>query len=76
MQADLDEHLGSGREYFYRFSYDGTHSPVGRCQTVPAPEDSPDATRDRLVVLRVPEGEVRIEEIGSVDPTVDMEDPR
>lgn len=49
VSVDLDEHLESGREYFYRFSYDGTHSQVGRCQTVPAPEDDPE--RVRIVVV-------------------------
>lgn len=45
VKVDLDGHLESGREYHYRFVYDGVASRPGRCRTLPAPGDSPDSIR-------------------------------
>lgn len=43
VRADLDGELEPDSEYCYRFVYDGVASPVGRCQTLPAPTASPDS---------------------------------
>ncbi|MFB6297083.1 MAG: alkaline phosphatase [Salinirussus sp.] len=47
--VDLDGRLEPGTEYHYRFVYDGVASRTGRCQTLPAPDASPDSVR--LAVL-------------------------
>ncbi|QLD91210.1 alkaline phosphatase D family protein [Natronomonas salina] len=49
VKVDLDGHLEADREYHYRFVYRGVASRVGRCQTLPRPEDSPESVR--LAVL-------------------------
>jgi len=45
VKIDLDGRLSPGSEYFYRFIYDGTATRTGRCQTLPAPEESLDSLR-------------------------------
>jgi alkaline phosphatase D len=49
VKVDLDGELEPDSEYAYRFVYDGVESRTGWCQTLPAPEDSPDSLR--LAVL-------------------------
>ena len=45
VKIDLDERLEPDTEYAYRFIYDGVSSQVGRCQTLPDEESSPDSVR-------------------------------
>ncbi|RXK46875.1 alkaline phosphatase D family protein [Halorientalis pallida] len=45
VKVDLDGHLEPDSEYHYRFVYDGVASRPGRCQTLPAPDASPDSLR-------------------------------
>ncbi|WP_246998312.1 alkaline phosphatase D family protein [Halosolutus gelatinilyticus] len=45
IKVDLDGHLDSDREYHYRFYYRDTASRIGRCQTLPASDASPEAMR-------------------------------
>ncbi|WP_435317755.1 alkaline phosphatase D family protein [Haloarchaeobius sp. TZWSO28] len=42
VKVDLDGVLDSFSEYFYRFVYGTTASRVGRCRTLPAPDESPE----------------------------------
>ena len=49
VKVDLDGYLAPDSEYHYRFVYRGVASRVGRCRTLPRPEDSPDSVR--LAVL-------------------------
>ncbi|PSQ15900.1 alkaline phosphatase [Halobacteriales archaeon QS_8_69_26] len=44
-KVDLDGHLDPDEEYHYRFVYRGVPSRVGRCRTLPAPDDSPESVR-------------------------------
>jgi alkaline phosphatase D len=41
--VDLDGSLSSNSEYFYRFTYGGVRSRVGRCQTLPQSDASPES---------------------------------
>ena len=43
VKIDLDGHLDPDTEYAYRFVYDGVRSRVGRCQTLPDEESSPES---------------------------------
>ena len=43
VKIDLDGELAADTRYHYRFVYDGTASPTGRCHTLPAPDASPDS---------------------------------
>ncbi|WP_306061512.1 PhoD-like phosphatase N-terminal domain-containing protein [Natronococcus wangiae] len=45
VKVDLDGSLESDREYYYRFYYRNTASRIGRCQTLPAPDASPEVMR-------------------------------
>jgi alkaline phosphatase D len=49
VKVDLDGRLAPDSTYHYRFVYDGASSQVGRCRTLPRPDDSPDSVR--LAVL-------------------------
>jgi len=42
VKVDLDGELAPGQSYYYQFTYDGAASPVGRCQTLPAADASPE----------------------------------
>jgi alkaline phosphatase D len=43
VKVDLDGNLDSNHQYYYRFTYDGTRSSVGRARTLPGPDESPDS---------------------------------
>lgn len=43
--VDLDGLLSSNDRYFYRFTYGGVRSRVGRCQTLPHPDASPESVK-------------------------------
>ncbi|MFB6128094.1 MAG: alkaline phosphatase [Halolamina sp.] len=43
--VDLDGELDADERYHYRFVYDGTASPTGRCRTLPTPGESVDDLR-------------------------------
>jgi alkaline phosphatase D len=45
VKIDLEGRLDPDTEYHYRFVYDGVASRPGRCQTLPAPDASPDSVR-------------------------------
>lgn len=45
VKIDLDGRLDADSTYYYRFVYDGVASRVGRCQTLPHPDDSPESMR-------------------------------
>lgn len=45
IEIDLDGELSPGTEYWYRFVYRDVASRVGRCRTLPAPDDSLDSIR-------------------------------
>lgn len=41
--VDLDGLLSQNSRYFYQFTYDGVRSPIGRCGTLPGPNESPES---------------------------------
>lgn len=43
--VDIDGLLSSNDEYFYRFTYGGVRSHVGRCQTLPRSDASPESVK-------------------------------
>lgn len=43
--VDLDGLLSSSERYFYRFTYGGVRSRVGRCQTLPLSDASPESVK-------------------------------
>ena len=45
VKADLDGELEPNEFYSYRFYYRGVTSRIGRCRTLPAPDESPDDLR-------------------------------
>jgi alkaline phosphatase D len=45
VRVDLDAKLNPDAFYHYRFVYDGTASPTGRCRTLPQPDADPDELR-------------------------------
>jgi alkaline phosphatase D len=45
IKVDFDGYLESDREYYYRFYYRDTASRIGRCQTLPASDASPESMR-------------------------------
>ena len=45
VKIDLDGRLDPDDEFFYRFVYDGVASRIGRCRTLPRPDDSPESLR-------------------------------
>jgi alkaline phosphatase D len=45
VKINLEGQLEPDTEYAYRFIYDGVSSRVGHCQTLPAPDASPDSVR-------------------------------
>jgi alkaline phosphatase D len=45
VKVDLDGHLDADERYHYRFVYRGVASRVGRCQTLPGPDASPESIR-------------------------------
>ncbi|WP_152040097.1 alkaline phosphatase D family protein [Salinigranum salinum] len=52
VRVDLDGALSPDRSYAYRFVYDGTASPVGRCRTLPAPDATPESVRLAVVACQ------------------------
>ncbi|ELZ29973.1 Alkaline phosphatase [Halogeometricum pallidum JCM 14848] len=49
VRVDLDGRLDPDSTYYYRFAYRGQKSPMGRCQTLPRPDASPDSLRLALI---------------------------
>jgi len=45
VKVDLDGRLDADATYHYQFVYDGVASPVGRCRTLPHPDDAPESVR-------------------------------
>ncbi|WP_254272068.1 alkaline phosphatase D family protein [Haloarcula marina] len=52
MKVALDGELSADRTYYYRFEYDGAASPVGRTQTLPAADASPDRVAFALMTCQ------------------------
>jgi alkaline phosphatase D len=49
VRLDLSGALEPDTDYLYQFSYDGVHSRVGRCRTLPAPDANPASVRLAVV---------------------------